>query len=107
MKSTGLGDSIAKFTHALKIDKLAEAVAAIAGAPGCGCKERKEYLNKLFPYDTSTIKVRILVTVGVKDHKDQTDHNYPKGTIVDVDKSHPLYPHLLGMAQSKHLEEIE
>jgi hypothetical protein len=46
MKSTGLGDTIAKITEATGIDKL---VKFIAGED-CGCDERKEKLNKLFPY---------------------------------------------------------
>jgi len=46
MKSKGLGDTIAKITEATGIDKL---VKFIAGED-CGCDERKEKLNKLFPY---------------------------------------------------------
>jgi len=46
MKSKGLGDTIAKITEVTGIDKL---VKFIAGED-CGCDERKEKLNKLFPY---------------------------------------------------------
>jgi ABC-type thiamine transport system ATPase subunit len=46
MKSKGLGDTIAKITKTTGIDKL---VKFIAGED-CGCDERKEKLNKLFPY---------------------------------------------------------
>jgi hypothetical protein len=46
MKSKGLGDTIAKITEATGIDKV---VKFIAGED-CGCDERKEKLNKLFPY---------------------------------------------------------
>lgn len=45
-QSKGLGDTIAKITEATGIDKL---VKFIAGED-CGCEERKEKLNKLFPY---------------------------------------------------------
>ena len=45
-ESTGLGDTIAKITKATGIDKV---VKFIAGED-CGCDERKEKLNKLFPY---------------------------------------------------------
>jgi hypothetical protein len=45
-KSKGLGDTIAKITEATGVDKL---VKFIAGED-CGCEERKEKLNKLFPY---------------------------------------------------------
>jgi hypothetical protein len=47
-KSEGLGDTVAKITEATGIDKL---VKFIAGED-CGCKERKQKLNELFPYRT-------------------------------------------------------
>ena len=46
MKSKGLGDTIAKITEATGIDKIVKFVAG----EDCGCEERKEKLNKLFPY---------------------------------------------------------
>lgn len=46
--SRGFGDTVAKFTEATGVDKL---VHFIAGED-CGCKERQEKLNKLFPYKT-------------------------------------------------------
>ena len=48
-KSEGLGDSIAKVTKATGIDKLVKFVAG----EDCGCDERKEKLNKLFPYNSN------------------------------------------------------
>ena len=45
-ESKGLGDTIAKITKATGIDKM---VKFIAGED-CGCDERKEILNKMFPY---------------------------------------------------------
>jgi hypothetical protein len=48
-KSKGLGDSIEKVTKATGIDKLVKFVAG----EDCGCDERKEKLNKLFPYNSS------------------------------------------------------
>ena len=45
-ESKGLGDTIAKITKATGIDKLVKFVAG----EDCGCEERKEKLNKLFPY---------------------------------------------------------
>lgn len=45
-KPEGLGDTIAKVTGAIGLDK---AVKAIVGED-CGCDERKEKLNKLFNY---------------------------------------------------------
>lgn len=45
-KSKGLGDSIEKVFKATGIDKVAKAVLG----DDCGCEERKEKLNKLYPY---------------------------------------------------------
>ena len=50
MKSKGLGDSIEKFTKKTGIKTLAQYGARMMGKKGCGCKERKEALNKIFPY---------------------------------------------------------
>lgn len=49
-KSQGFGDTIAKFTAATNIDKVAKVVANLAGYSDCGCSARKEALNKAFPY---------------------------------------------------------
>lgn len=49
-KSKGLGDTIEKITTATGIKKVVETVAAATGKP-CGCKERKDTLNRIFPYD--------------------------------------------------------
>jgi hypothetical protein len=49
--SEGLGDTIAKITNALGIDKVAEKVAQIAGKEDCGCGERRKKLNDIFPYN--------------------------------------------------------
>lgn len=49
-ESHGLGDTIAKVTNALGIDKLAEEVAQAMGKEDCGCKKRQEKLNDMFPY---------------------------------------------------------
>lgn len=45
-KSKGLGDSIEKALKATGIDKVAKAILG----DDCGCQERKEALNKLYPY---------------------------------------------------------
>ena len=42
----GLGDTIAKVTHTLGIDKVVKAVVG----DDCGCKKRQEKLNELVPY---------------------------------------------------------
>lgn len=42
----GLGDVIAKVTHAIGIDRVVKAVAP----GGCGCKKRQERLNAAVPF---------------------------------------------------------
>jgi hypothetical protein len=49
--SRGLGDTISKFTHATGIAQAVEAVSKATGVP-CGCKGRREWLNKMVPYET-------------------------------------------------------
>jgi len=49
-KSKGLGDSIEKFTKATGIKKVVDTVSK-AVDKNCGCEERKDTLNRLFPYD--------------------------------------------------------
>lgn len=49
-ESLGLGDTIAKLTHATGLDKLAERAAHVLGAEDCGCARRRERLNQLVPY---------------------------------------------------------
>ena len=44
--SKGVGDTVAKITKATGIEK---AVKFLAGED-CGCDERKDKLNKIFPY---------------------------------------------------------
>jgi hypothetical protein len=50
-KSVGLGDTIAKITHATKLDILADKIAKLFGKEDCGCNRRREKLNNLIPYD--------------------------------------------------------
>jgi hypothetical protein len=45
-KSKGLGDTVEKVFKATGVDKVAKWVLG----EDCGCDERKEFLNKLFPY---------------------------------------------------------
>jgi NAD(P)H-nitrite reductase large subunit len=48
-KSKGLGDTIEKITEATGIKTVVEAISEATGID-CGCGERKDLLNKLFPY---------------------------------------------------------
>ena len=54
-KSKGLGDSIEKITEITGIKSFTQ-VLANTGVFGpkkdCGCSQRKETLNKMFPYKT-------------------------------------------------------
>ena len=47
MKSQGLGDSVEKFTEITGIKKITQKIFG----EDCGCKERKEMLNKRFSYN--------------------------------------------------------
>lgn len=49
MKSKGLGDTIEKFTKATGIKKVVDRVSKSTGK-SCGCAERKDTLNRVFPY---------------------------------------------------------
>ena len=53
MKDKGLGDTVHKAAKLTGADKLAEKFAKARGKKDCGCKERQEKLNKLFPYKGS------------------------------------------------------
>jgi hypothetical protein len=48
-QSKGLGDTIEKFTEATGIKSVVKAVSKALDLE-CGCAERKDRLNKLFPY---------------------------------------------------------
>jgi len=49
-KSAGLGDSIEKLTEVTGIKKVVQMFSEATGID-CGCDERKEKLNNLFPYN--------------------------------------------------------
>lgn len=52
MESKGLGDTIEKITKATGIKTVVEKITEITGKD-CGCDDRKEMLNKAFPYKNS------------------------------------------------------
>lgn len=99
-QSQGLGDTVAKVTNFFGIDKLAEAVAKLAGAEGCGCNERRQLLNELFPYDDKVRKIKILKQFNWR------DQTYFEGQQIEVNKNHPLFPGLIALANDKMLEEL-
>ena len=49
--SRGLGDTIAKFTHATGIAKAVEVVTEALGIEDCGCGARQEWANGFVPYN--------------------------------------------------------
>jgi hypothetical protein len=49
-QSKGLGDTVEKITTATGIKKVVDTISKATGKP-CGCKERKEKLNNMFPYN--------------------------------------------------------
>ena len=49
-KSQGLGDTVEKITTATGIKKVVDKFSEITGVD-CNCDQRKETLNKLFPYN--------------------------------------------------------
>ena len=49
-KPQGLGDTIEKLTKATGIKTIVDTVNKVTGND-CGCKKRKETLNRLFPYN--------------------------------------------------------
>ena len=48
-KSKGLGDTIERITKATGIKAVVDKVSEVTGID-CGCQQRKEALNKLYPY---------------------------------------------------------
>jgi hypothetical protein len=50
MKSKGLGDTIEKITTATGIKAVVDTVSKATGRD-CGCKKRKDSLNRKFPYN--------------------------------------------------------
>jgi len=47
--SRGFGDSVEKFTQATGIKKVVDKISEATGKD-CGCKGRKDALNRAFPY---------------------------------------------------------
>ena len=50
MESKGLGDTVEKFTKATGIKTVVEKVAKATGKD-CGCGQRRDTLNRVFPYN--------------------------------------------------------
>ena len=50
MMNKGLGDTIERITTATGIKKAVDMIAKKTGKP-CGCGERRDNLNRMFPYN--------------------------------------------------------
>jgi len=48
--SKGLGDTVEKITRATGIKQVVEKVSQATGTD-CGCGQRRDTLNRIFPYD--------------------------------------------------------
>lgn len=99
-ESEGLGDTIAKFTNLLGIDKVAEGLAKLAGAKDCGCSRRKDLLNELFPYSHSVREFRVL-----KDFKHDSTL-FKQGTTIHVAKTSKIRNNILNLVRDGILEEV-
>jgi len=99
-QSQGLGDTIAKITNFFGIDKVADAVSKLAGAEGCGCDERREMLNELFPYKEKIRKFKVLRQFNWK------EENYSEGQTIQVNNEHPLYDGVIILVKDNIIEEI-
>lgn len=95
----GMGDVIEKITEATGIKTVAEAVAKLAGAEGCGCKERKEYLNMLFPFDGYSRSFTVLSGFLTPNRE------YITGEIITVKKNDDLFGNLIFLVQVGKLKE--
>ena len=102
--SRGLGDSIAKFTHATGIDKLATKVAQALGQEDCGCERRRETLNNLVPYNSPrpTQMYELLEDVCIEDSG--RDIQYNKGDKVLVGPALAIYYHIDKLLQDNKIK---
>ena len=107
-ESQGFGDSIAKVTHFFRIHKVAEAVAKITGAAGCGCKERREFLNQLFPYKNTVRNFKVLKDINLNiDENGVAQNTYKEGEILEVKRGHPLFSAIIELQRDGGLVEID
>jgi len=108
--SRGLGDTIAKITHATGIAKAVEVVTEALGIEDCGCGARQEWLNEVRPYNieansppiydhpTAIPPIVIPAEEGIyevlhKIHASKSDQkiNYEIGEKVLINENHLLY----------------
>jgi hypothetical protein len=94
--SQGLGDVIAKITHATGLDVVADKVAKAMGQEDCGCNKRREKLNELIPFkqEKSIVPVLLPTTFIIKRNlaiQQGTEVvRYTKEEKVYITEDHPL-----------------
>jgi hypothetical protein len=105
--SQGLGDTIAKITHATGLDVVADKVAKAMGKEDCGCNRRREKLNNLVPYNKISnideyreslknssssfiLPTTILINKNLSIQLNDKLVKYAKGEKVYVTKDHPI-----------------
>lgn len=99
-KSKGLGDSISKLTNTLKINKVVDAIAKLAGLEGCGCDERKDFLNELFPYESTTREF-----LALKDF-DSYNKIYKKGFTYKITNQDEIYQSIIELVRDGNFKEV-
>lgn len=112
--SQGLGDTIAKITHATGLDVVADKVAKAMGKKDCGCNKRREKLNNLVPF---TPQRKIVGDFRLPDvffvHKTTTIlvdgeiKEYLEGERVLIEnENHPLFDYLKDYVANGNLERF-
>lgn len=89
----GLGDIIAKITHATGVDKLAEGVAHLVGEKDCGCNKRREALNELVPFKKKQPKLYLVKQGFLSSIRGETVA-FKVGQKILIDDKHPLHANL-------------
>jgi hypothetical protein len=112
-KSQGLGDTIAKFTHATGLDVVADKVAKALGAEDCGCNRRREKLNELVPFAKKEniplvpLPATFLITRNLSIQQDGELVRYSKEEKVYVTEDHPIAQSLNYFMQIGALEVLD
>lgn len=76
-KKTGFGDSVEEFTTKTGIKKMVEKLEAVFDFD-CGCNERKEKLNKMFPYKVECLNEEEYNYLSTFDFNKSVLHNEEK-----------------------------
>ena len=77
----GLGDTVERFTKATGIKNVVEKIAEFTGQD-CGCKKRKNLLNKMFSYDSLDNHSKNALDVLIQSEKDK-DHKWKTVPIME------------------------